>query len=305
MSADAKFRALSKRAAECQRQIARLSVVDSIRLREETASQIRDNLREIEQDIKAVQQIADLEDEETTRKAILSKLKEYDTQFQQLQSSSRTSLWGSKRRLDMQEQQMRMELFGRQRDGDNDYEQYELKSRRNRGQDESLLRAHTDVTDALRRTATQLQQELEKSSISTDILADSSRSLHLTYTEYQNFGSLLTISKRLVGQLETADWIDRLSLLFGLLVFITVVLYIIKKRTYDVGISWVSFIIGKHEKAATIAVSKTADAFTTTTMSGAINSITNTAPVEVSSLPASASIDTIETIVTQAIKVEL
>lgn len=37
-------------------------------------------------------------------------------------------------------------------------------------QDESLLRAHTDVTEALRRTSTLMQQELEKSSYSTSML---------------------------------------------------------------------------------------------------------------------------------------
>lgn len=51
-SAESKFRSLSKRAAECQRQIGRLSTVDSVRSREETAAQIRSDLRQLEQDIK-------------------------------------------------------------------------------------------------------------------------------------------------------------------------------------------------------------------------------------------------------------
>lgn len=51
-SAEAKFRSLSKRAAECQRQIGRLSNVDSLRIREETAAQIRSDLRQLDQDIK-------------------------------------------------------------------------------------------------------------------------------------------------------------------------------------------------------------------------------------------------------------
>lgn len=50
------------------------------------------------------------------------------------------------------------------------------------------------------------------------------------------------ISKRVITQLEASDWFDRLLLLFGLLLFCSVVLYIIKKRTWDVGISWVAWI---------------------------------------------------------------
>ncbi|KAI7884567.1 Sec20-domain-containing protein [Lichtheimia hyalospora FSU 10163] len=264
-SAEAKFRSLSKRAAECQRQIGRLSNVDSNRTREETAAQIRSDLRQLDQDIKFIHQLIEQEDEESSRKILLNKLKEYEQQFSQLQSSSRNALWASKRRLEEQEQQMRFELFGKK--DQQDFEQYELKLRRNQGQDELLLRAHTDVTEALRRTSTLMQQELEKSSYSTGMLVDSSRTLHSTYSEYQSFGSLLTISKRLVGQLETADWLDRLSLLFGLGVFMLVVAYIIKKRTYDVGISWASWIMGK------ASVSKTAASFVGETLATATSSV--------------------------------
>lgn len=73
-------------------------------------------------------------------------------------------------------------------------------------------------------------------------LAESSRTLSSTYNEYQNLGSLVQISKRVITQLEASDWFDRLLLLFGLILFSSVVLYIIKKRTWDVGISWVSWL---------------------------------------------------------------
>lgn len=82
----------------------------------------------------------------------MNKLKEYEQQFSQyvgcftlhiqamadiglyffrLQSSSRNALWASKRRLEEQEQQMRFELFGKK--DQHDFEQYELKLRRNQG----------------------------------------------------------------------------------------------------------------------------------------------------------------------------
>ncbi|KAI9499664.1 Sec20-domain-containing protein [Zychaea mexicana] len=253
MSVETKFRSLNKRAAECQRQVERLNHVESIRAREDVASHIRSDLLELETDIKAIRELAE-EDEDSSKVQILHRLSQYETQFRQLQTTSRAALWQSKKRLDEQTQKMRQELFGGLQKGDKSFtEQFELKQRRNRGQDQSLLRASTDVTEALRRTSTLMQQELEKSTYTTTMLADSSRTLGTTYTEYQNFGSLMVISKRLVGQLEAADWWDRLLLLFGLFVFITVVAYIIKKRTYDVGISWVNWIAGKGAKAAAAA----------------------------------------------------
>ena len=73
-------------------------------------------------------------------------------------------------------------------------------------------------------------------------LAESSKTLSGTYSEYQNLGSLVHISKGVITQLEASDWFDRLLLAFGLFLFSMVVLYIIKKRTWDVGISWVSWL---------------------------------------------------------------
>ncbi|KAI8092127.1 uncharacterized protein B0P05DRAFT_524837 [Gilbertella persicaria] len=87
-----------------------------------------------------------------------------------------------------------------------------------------------------------MQQELEKSTISASMLAESSKTLSSTNMEYQNLGSLVHISKRVITQLEASDWLDRLLLLFGLLIFSSVVFYIVKKRTWDVGISWVSWL---------------------------------------------------------------
>lgn len=113
-----------------------------------------------------------------------------------------------------------------------------------------------------------------ESEILRNCLAESSKTLTSTYTEYQNLGSLIHISKRVITQLEASDWFDRLLLLFGVLLFSSVVLYIIKKRTWDVGISWVSWLSQtkkSKEKLATTIVTviaqSTATAIATTTSS--------------------------------------
>ncbi|KAI8137242.1 Sec20-domain-containing protein [Fennellomyces sp. T-0311] len=296
MSVETKFRSLNKRAAECQRHVEKLDQIDSVRARHDVASQIKSDLQQLEADIKAIRELAEEEDEESSKAHILHRLLQYETQYRQLHTSSRASLWRSKKRLDEETQKMRQELFGGLRNDDKSFtEQFELKQRRNRGHDESLLRASSDVTEALRRTSTLMQQELEKSAYSTTMLADSSRSLRSTYSEYQNFGSLMTISKKLVGQLEAADIWDRLSLLFGLFIFVMVVLYIIKKRTYDVGVSWVSWIAGKGAKTtARIATTALTTPSTSTqvlvetstaTLKKAVDVITETLSETTTSIP--------------------
>lgn len=70
-------------------------------------------------------------------------------------------------------------------------------------------------------------------------------------------GYLVQISKRVITQLEASDWFDRLLLLFGLILFSSVVLYIIKKRTWDVGISWVSWLTQTKRKKMILQTTKT------------------------------------------------
>ncbi|RCH94669.1 hypothetical protein CU098_005119 [Rhizopus stolonifer] len=239
-SIETKFRSLSRLAAECQRQIERLNQVDSITVQKEVAELIKSSIRCLEQDI---QQLAEEEDKEASKLAILNRVGEYENQLKQLQVNSRQAILRSKKRVDDQEKKNREALFG-SRNGKSFTEQYELKQRNvQRGKhDEALLRASSDVTEALKRTSTLMQQELEKSTISASMLAESSKTLSSTNMEYQNLGSLVHISKRVITQLEASDWLDRLLLLFGLLIFSSVVFYIVKKRTWDVGISWVSWL---------------------------------------------------------------
>ncbi|KAF7722933.1 hypothetical protein EC973_002565 [Apophysomyces ossiformis] len=247
MTLETRFRTLSRLAAECQRHIDRLEKVDSITIQQEVAALIRDDIRRFEADVQAIKQLADEAERESSKLQILGRLGEYETQLQSLRISSRQAIVQSKQRVDQQEKKNREELFGlgNHTNGESFTERYELKQRGLRGSaDETILRASSDVTEALKRTSTLMQQELEKSAYSATMLADSSKTLAGTYAEYQNFGSLMTISRRLISQLENSDLLDRILLLVGVVIFCLVVLYIVKKRTWDVGISWMSWLAG-------------------------------------------------------------
>ncbi|KAI9362399.1 Sec20-domain-containing protein [Pilaira anomala] len=268
-SIETKFRSLSKLAAECQRQVESLYFVDSTTVQKEVTELIKTNIRRLEQDIKVVRLLAEEEDRESSKLAILNRLQEYENQLKQLQASSRQSILRSKKRVAESEKRNRQELFGigKRTNGKSFTEQFELKQRGvQRGQqDEQVLRASTDVTEALKRTSTLMQQELEKSTFSASMLAESSKTLSSTFNEYQNLGSLVHISKRVITQLEASDWFDRLLLVLGLLLFCGVVFHIIKKRTWDVGISWVSWLSQTKKTKTVVHVTTTLISTPTTT----------------------------------------
>ncbi|KAI8071086.1 Sec20-domain-containing protein [Gongronella butleri] len=247
---DAKFRSLSKQAADCQRYVQRLTAADTLKTHEELAQVIRYQIRSLANDIEDVRLLADEQDKQATQKDILQRLEEYQEQHDQLQTASRQAVIKSRQRIQEKQRAARANLFGAGKDGKSFTEQYELLQRHKSSNADALLKATTNVTEALQRTSTLMQQELEKSSYSMGALADSSKTLSATVNEYQNLGSLLGMSKRLITQLEASDWLDRIVLGLGLLMFCLVVVYIIKKRTYDVGVSLVSWASRGSARAA-------------------------------------------------------
>ncbi|KAI9022336.1 Sec20-domain-containing protein [Phycomyces nitens] len=272
-----KLRGIAQLSAECQRLVRRLGQVDSIALQKEVATLLKNDLRTFENDIQHIKQLAEQEDSLASKASILEKLAEYETQFKQLQVNSRQAIWQSKQRVEQQDRKQREELFGmRGRMDEKSFtEQFELKQRHTQG-DQRLLQASSEVTEALGKTRQLMEQELEKSSYSAIMLADSSKTLSATRSEYANLGSLMTISKRLISQLESADWFDRVSLLLGVLLFSGVVLYIIKKRTWDVGISWIGWLSGSSK-----TIKHTTTVLSSPTATSVVSSIASTSAMRV------------------------
>jgi protein transport protein SEC20 len=122
--------------------------------------------------------------------------------------------------------------------------------------DDELMAATANVTDGLRRTRQLLEQELERSSLSTQVLGmpftdlgneeyglwrhwpveRSSQTLTLTSDQYTSFAGLLQASKNIITTMQKADTLDRLLILAALLFFGLVCLLIIKRRILDRGI---------------------------------------------------------------------
>lgn len=64
------------------------------------------------------------------------------------------------------------------------------------------------------------------------LLVDSSGVLRQSNTEMKNMGSHIDISTRLITKFGRRQVVDKLLILFGLVLFFSVVLYILKKRLF-------------------------------------------------------------------------
>ncbi|KAL8293724.1 hypothetical protein RQP46_000425 [Phenoliferia psychrophenolica] len=109
-------------------------------------------------------------------------------------------------------------------------------SETNASADDALMSATTDVTEGLRRTLQLMQQELDRSLISNELLQSQTSTMQMTSDQYSTFSTLLTTSKALITSLEQADMLDRLILLFAFIFFCLCCAWIIKRRVLDKGL---------------------------------------------------------------------
>ncbi|GAA5988358.1 hypothetical protein JCM11641_003493 [Rhodosporidiobolus odoratus] len=102
--------------------------------------------------------------------------------------------------------------------------------------DDALMSATSDVTEGLRRTLQLMQQEVDRSLVSNELLQSQTQTMQLTSDEYSTLSSLMSTSKNLITSLERADIIDRLLLFGAFAFFAAVCAHIFKKRVLDRGV---------------------------------------------------------------------
>ncbi|CAG8637666.1 13500_t:CDS:2 [Rhizophagus irregularis] len=210
------FENLNKRQLELENKVTQLKNVIILLTQQELAAEIRNGVKELEKWIE---------------------LHRNEEQFKQLQVSIRRAILTSKQNIEKEAKIEREMLLGR---GHGKQEVFEMR-RRNLTSEDTLLHSASDVTESLRRTTQLMEQEIERSAYSAKILDESSRTLKTTFNEYRGFSSVVRSSKQLITKLEQSDWTDRLLILFGLFVFLLVVVYILKKRVWNTGFGWVSW----------------------------------------------------------------
>ncbi|KAG9089801.1 hypothetical protein FRC07_012255, partial [Ceratobasidium sp. 392] len=149
----------------------------------------------------------------------------------QLKSESRTALLASKRAIDNDAKSRRDELFGSA--ALQEKRAADAEAHKQRATEDKLMAASDDVTEALRRTTRLMQQELERSVLSTQMLQESSKTLRATADSYVDIDNLMDISQVLIKALQRADWMDRIVIGLSLSVFLLTMAYIVKRRVLD------------------------------------------------------------------------
>lgn len=108
------------------------------------------------------------------------------------------------------------------------------------------MKTNSDVTDALRRTVSLMQAELERSVLTTQMLDSSTATLRSTSLQHDVLNSVMSTSKQLITALEKSDWLDRILIISGFVFFLLVVLFILKQRIVDRGLKiafwWTRFL---------------------------------------------------------------
>ncbi|KNE63080.1 hypothetical protein AMAG_08246, partial [Allomyces macrogynus ATCC 38327] len=98
--------------------------------------------------------------------------------------------------------------------------------------DERVLHTAEEATKSLKRMTQMMAAELEKSAANMTAFDIQTRLLKSTQKEYSTLTAVLRGSKQLITKLEQRDRTDKIIMAFACLVFLSVVLYILKKRVF-------------------------------------------------------------------------
>ncbi|KAF9913602.1 hypothetical protein BX616_009838 [Lobosporangium transversale] len=210
----------------------------TITVQQELVRTAREESKSIEAKIEELRLSSDEQDREADRILILTMLKSMEAQFKQQQQALRQAILHSKQTIDNEAKNERQLLLSGSKSA------IEIRRRgASNNMNEYLLNTSKEQNESLNRTLKLMQQEVERTAHSAKIIDDSSKTLRTTVNEYQTYDEVLKRGKNLITKLNQADWTDRLLIGFGLLLFSLVVMYILKKRIADRGVSLISYFL--------------------------------------------------------------
>ncbi|KAJ3985850.1 Sec20-domain-containing protein [Lentinula detonsa] len=138
----------------------------------------------------------------------------------------RAALLFSKRKIDTSSASNRAELLASTvvRDG---------RDVNEKATEDAVMQANNNVTEALQRTLSLMQGELERSVLTTQMLDSSMSALRGTSSTHDLLTNAMDASQQLITALQKSDRMDRLLIFFGLLCFFLTVSIVLKERVLD------------------------------------------------------------------------
>ncbi|KAJ7754458.1 Sec20-domain-containing protein [Mycena metata] len=270
-------------------QIPRLrSCQGPLSLQQNLAAELREDVDTFARQIEALDVLVDDQKGSKNRRELKAIVEELNENLANLRREARSALLESKRTIDSLSKSHRDELLSSNAVS----EKRELNEKIT---DDALMAANDNVTEAMQRTMSLMQGELERSVLSAQMLADSTATLRSTSSTHDTLTNVMDTSKLLIKALEKSDWLDRIVIFAALLFFILVVLFILKQRIFDrsvrIAFWWTRFVPNfggeKVPAAATMATSSVASAASSTT---ALSSVASAASVLAGSTTALSSV---------------
>ncbi|KAF4612400.1 hypothetical protein D9613_004295 [Agrocybe pediades] len=231
-----------------ERRLKHISEVEVPQLRECTgplsvqqalAEDVREDTVALTRQIDSLNMMVDDLQGEKNRRELKDIASGFQKKLDTLRRDTRAALLASKKAIDLRSRSNRDELL-------TSSAMTEKQTSSEKTTEDLLMKANSDVTDALRRTIALMQNELERSVLTTQMLDESTKTLRSASTQHDVLSNVMYTSKQLVTALEKSDWLDRVLILSGLVFFFLVVLFILKQRIVDRGIRmafwWTRFI---------------------------------------------------------------
>ncbi|KAF8893687.1 Sec20-domain-containing protein [Gymnopilus junonius] len=224
---------------------------------------------------------------EKNRKELREMVTDFREKLDLLRVETRAALLSSKKAIDQRAKSNRDELLA----SASVLSEKGKSPSNEKSAEDTLMKANSDVTYALRRTIALMQTELERSVLSTQILQDSTSTLRSASQQHDTLSTVMYTSKQLVTALEKSDWLDRVLILSGFFFFLLVVALILKQRIVDRGLRiafwWTRFIPSFSDDAELLRsvekdVEAAAESFSSVVVS-AVSSIIPTASMVLSS----------------------
>ncbi|PIL23507.1 hypothetical protein GSI_14819 [Ganoderma sinense ZZ0214-1] len=252
-------------------------------LQQQYASELRDDLDLFGLQLESLDVAVEDQRTERGRRELRQVVSEFQATLARLRRDMRAATLASKRAIDAQQTSRREELL-------RSSAVKEKQTLNEKVTEDALMKATNDVTEALQRTLGLMQGELERSVLSTQLLESSTQNLRSTSSTHDVLDTLMSTSKHLITALEKSDWMDRMLIFAGLLLFVLVVLFILKQRLVDrslrIAFFWTRFIPDFSGDEALLAMEK-GEVSLSATASSVVSTVVATASTVASVITAS------------------
>lgn len=178
---------------------------------------VKQKMNSLKKKVESLEQVAIEQDKESDRLSILAAMQHHRKEISSLQVSIRKANLASKAVIDKNEKE---ELLGGKSS---------IVRQRNFSK-ENLAKTASNITQDLMSIARMMESQVKQSEEDMQMLASSSAQIKDTQEEFRGLTGIIQTSKNLLNKYNRREVTDRLLIFFGLVLFFSTVLYILKKR---------------------------------------------------------------------------